>query len=69
MKKSGRMKPETPSVTIELLTPAQLAKRWSINPITLRRWRRLGRIQAIHLGRGIRFSLADVERFEAQARE
>ncbi|WP_397382528.1 helix-turn-helix domain-containing protein [Prosthecobacter sp.] len=62
------MKPEPPSCTPELLTPAQLAARWSVTTVTLRRWRRLGRIQAIHLGRGVRFSLSDVERFETQAR-
>jgi excisionase family DNA binding protein len=50
------------------LTPRQLAIRWGIHPITLRRWRREGKITASHFGRGIRFSADEVARFESEAR-
>ncbi|WP_397385616.1 helix-turn-helix domain-containing protein [Prosthecobacter sp.] len=49
-------------------TTAQLSERWHITPMTLRRWRKAGKIQAHHLGRGIRFSLADIEKIETESR-
>lgn len=49
-------------------TTSQLAERWHITSMTLRRWRKAGKIQAHHLGRGIRFSLADIERIEAESK-
>jgi len=49
------------------LTPRDLAYRWKITPKTLRLWRKAGRIKAHHMGRGIRFSMAEVERFEREA--
>ena len=50
------------------LTPAELATRWSVTSMTLRRWRKAGKLKAHHLGRGIRFSVAEIERFEAEAK-
>jgi hypothetical protein len=32
--------------------------------MTLRRWRKAGKIKASHIGRGVRFAVAEVERFE-----
>ncbi len=54
--------------TPPFLTPAELAARWKITPMTLRRWRRMGRIKALHLGRGIRFALADIEKIETDSK-
>ncbi|WP_397382452.1 helix-turn-helix domain-containing protein [Prosthecobacter sp.] len=54
--------------TVTFLTPSELAQRWKLTPMTLRRWRRSGKIQAHHLGRGIRFSLADIEKIEAESK-
>lgn len=51
-----------------LITPKQLAARWQVSQLTLRRWRAAGKITAHHLGRGIRFSLADIEKIEAESK-
>lgn len=34
----------------------------------LRRWRHAGKLKTHHLGRGIRFAVAEIERFEAEAK-
>jgi excisionase family DNA binding protein len=49
------------------LTPAELAARWKVTPITLRRWRKDGKIKATFLGRGVRFAMSEVERIEREA--
>jgi excisionase family DNA binding protein len=49
------------------LTPADLAARWKVTPMTLRRWRKAGKIKTSFLGRGVRFALSEVERFEREA--
>ena len=49
------------------LTPADLAVRWKVTPMPLRRWRKAGKIKASMLGRGIRFALHEVERVEREA--
>lgn len=49
------------------LTPAELALRWQVTTMTLRRWRKSGKLRTIHLGRGVRFAIADVERLEREA--
>ena len=50
------------------LTPAELAARWKLTPMTLRRWRHAGKLKTHHLlGRGIRFSMAEIERIENEA--
>lgn len=49
------------------LTPAELAARWKVTPITLRRWRKAGTLKASYLGRGVRFSLEEIARFEREA--
>ena len=52
----------TTHIHTALLTPDQLAKRWQVTTMTLRRWRKAGKIQVHHLGRLVCFSLADVEK-------
>lgn len=57
--------PTTPQPSF--LTPAELAARWKITPITLRRWRKDGKLKASFLGRGVRFAMSEVERIEREA--
>jgi excisionase family DNA binding protein len=49
------------------LSPRELAKRWGISTITLRRWRKTGRLRALKLGHCVRFSLEEIVRVEAEA--
>ncbi|MBN8422448.1 MAG: helix-turn-helix domain-containing protein [Verrucomicrobia bacterium] len=51
----------------QYLTPSELATRWKITTMTLRRWRKDGRIKVAFMGRGIRFSMTEIERFEREA--
>jgi excisionase family DNA binding protein len=51
-------------IEVIFLTPQQLAARWNVHPITLRRWRQAGKIKAHRFGRGIRFSENEVALFE-----
>ena len=62
--------PPSPSSTKQdcFFTPAELSARWKITPMTLRRWRKEGKIVASHFGRGVRFKLSDVLAYEEQAR-
>jgi excisionase family DNA binding protein len=55
-------------ITSPWLTTRELSHRWKITPKTLRLWRKAGKLEAHHLGRGIRFSLADIERIEAESK-
>jgi excisionase family DNA binding protein len=65
-KKTQKEKPTLPPVS---LTTEQLAARWHVTGMTLRRWRAAGRLPVLRVGpRRIVFSLADVERFEEQSR-
>lgn len=64
------MKPHpisTENITTAFLTPAELSARWKVTTMTLRRWRRAGKLKTHHLGRGIRFSMAEIERIENEA--
>jgi len=51
----------------EYYTPAQLAKRWAVSEMSLRRWRIAGRLNASRFGRGVRFHRNEVQRFEKEA--
>ena len=52
----------------ELLTPAEVAAMFRVNPKTVTRWARAGKITAIRtLGGHRRFRAADVRRALAQA--
>ena len=48
-------------------SPAQLTARWQVTGMTLRRWRKAGKLKALHIGRQIRFAVSEIERFEAEA--
>lgn len=64
------MKPHADTQTSpSFLTPAELASRWKVTPMTLRRWRKAGKLKASFIGRGVRFSLEEIARFEAEAAE
>ena len=52
---------------VAFYSPAQLAARWQVTGMTLRRWRKAGKIKASHIGRGVRFAVAEVERFESDS--
>lgn len=63
------MKPHADTRTSSpFLTPAELATRWQVTTMTLRRWRKSGKLTTVHLGRGIRFALSDIERLEQDAK-
>jgi excisionase family DNA binding protein len=51
----------------QFLTPAELSARWKITPMTLRRWCKAGKLKKSHFGRGVRFDIEAVERFEREA--
>jgi excisionase family DNA binding protein len=53
--------------TTKFLTPSELASRWKVTPMTLRRWRKAGKLSTLHLGRGVRFAVEEVERIEREA--
>lgn len=59
-------KPEQQKPTF--LSPAELAARWKVTTMTLRRWRKAGKLGVHQIGRGVRFSLAAVEKFEADSK-
>jgi excisionase family DNA binding protein len=46
-------------------SPAELSKHWKVSGMTLRRWRKAGKLKALHIGRQIRFAVSEIERFEA----
>ena len=52
---------------VAFYSPAQLAARWQVTGMTLRRWRKAGKIKASYFGRGVRFAVAEVERFERES--
>ncbi len=59
--------PKDTNTPSPFLTPADLAARWKVTPMTLRRWRKAGIIKVSFLGRGVRFALSEVERVERDA--
>jgi excisionase family DNA binding protein len=61
------MKHDDPKLD-SLLTPKQLAKRWQVDVVTLRRYRKNGTLSAHHIGRRIRFSLEEIARFESESK-
>lgn len=58
---------DTQTTPATFLTAAELAARWKVTPMTLRRWRNAGKIKASFLGRGVRIPVSEVERFEREA--
>lgn len=63
--KANQLSPE--NTTAPFLTVSELSTRWKLTPMTLRRWRQAGKIKAHHLGHGVRFALAEIERVEKEA--
>lgn len=61
------MKNTIDTQTVLFLTSAELAARWKVHPITLRRWRKDGKLKASYFGRGVRFAMSEVERIEREA--
>jgi excisionase family DNA binding protein len=59
----------TSTSTPQYLTPRQLAARFGVHPITLRRWRAERKITATRFGRGVRFAISEIERFERESIE
>jgi excisionase family DNA binding protein len=62
---------ETPTVPVQLetLTAKELARRWRVTLMTLRRWRNAGSLRTLKIGpRKIIFPMAEVERFERERR-
>lgn len=55
--------------TPQFLTPRQLAARFGVHTVTLRRWRAERKITATRFGRGVRFAIAEIERFERESVE
>ncbi len=62
------MKTHSDTKSPHFLTPTQLAQRWCVATITLRRWRKAGKLQVHYFGRLVRFSLTDVEKIEADSK-
>jgi len=52
----------------KFLTTDELSSRWKVTPMTLRRWRKAGKLATHHLGRGIRFALTEIEKIEADSK-
>jgi excisionase family DNA binding protein len=63
------LEPKSTNQTNEppFFTPKQLAERWNLCELTLRRWHREGRIRRLNLGRSVRFSREEVLRVEREA--
>jgi excisionase family DNA binding protein len=54
--------------TEKLLSPAELADRWSVSVETLKRRRRDGALSALKLGKSVRFKLSDILAIENASR-
>ena len=52
-----------------LLTTAQVAEIFSASPDTVRRWRRVGKLRGLRVGREWRWRTDDIERLLAVADE
>ena len=52
-----------------LLSTAEMAAIFRVSVETIRRWRSLGKVQALRVGRGFRFRPADVTRLLESADE
>ena len=49
------------------LSRSDLARRWGLSTMTIRRREKSGTIRFLKLGRGIRIRLSEIERIEAEA--
>lgn len=46
-----------------LLSANEVARRFSVTPLSVYRWARMGRLRPIRIGRLLRFPVEEVERF------
>ena len=61
---------EAPMAEHELLTPAEVAVMFRVNPKTVTRWARAGRISAVRtLGGHRRFRASEIRRFLEEAQD
>jgi excisionase family DNA binding protein len=61
---------EAPMAENELLTPSEVAVMFRVNPKTVTRWARAGRISAVRtLGGHRRFRAAEIRRFLEEAQD
>jgi excisionase family DNA binding protein len=58
---------EVSPATEKLLSPAELADRWSVSVETLKRRRRAGELKTLKLGRAVRFKLSEIIAIEQRA--
>lgn len=58
---------EAGSSSERLLSPREVARRWGIHTITLRRWTKEGRLKSLKLGRSVRFQMEEILRVEDEA--
>jgi excisionase family DNA binding protein len=66
----GTMMPGEDSVDDRLLTPAEVAEMFRVNPKTVTRWARTGRLQAIKtIGGHRRYRLSEVRKAVEAANE
>jgi excisionase family DNA binding protein len=56
----------TARVADRLLTPEQVAERWSVGKSQVWRLAREGHLPSVHVGRYVRFRLADLETWEQE---
>ena len=62
-----RTSPVIPPTAEKLLSPKQLADRWSVSVETLKRRRRAGELPTLKMGRAVRFKLSDILAIEQTA--
>lgn len=53
---------------LKFITRRQVALRWQCSIMTLKRREAAGILNPYHLGRGVRYRLADIEQVEEEAR-
>jgi excisionase family DNA binding protein len=68
--RADRMMPDEESVNDRLLTPAEVAEMFRVNPKTVTRWARTGRLRAIKtIGGHRRYRLSEVRKAVEAANE
>lgn len=68
MRTLDRTSPLLEPAAEKLLSPAELADRWSVSVETLKRRRRAGALTALKMGRSVRFKLSEIVAIENAAR-
>jgi len=52
----------------DLWTRTDLALRWQVSTMTLKRYEKAGLLPYMKIGKGVRYRLCDIEQFEKEAR-